>query len=131
MQRYDIVMINREAFPIFTPWFERMTHWRNSRLVFNFDDAIYVGHQDLSKLAHPLLYKFKHGAGVSEVIRWSAHVIAGSKHLATYARKYNDNVTVVPTVVDLAQYTYLPLKAKSGEPINIGWWGSRSTSPYL
>src|SRR6266404_6569954 len=131
LHNYDVVMINREAFPFFTPLMERLVHWRQPRMVFNFDDAIYVGHQDVSQLTHPLLYKFKHSAGVSEVVRRSAYVIAGSNHLAAYARQYNDSVTVVPTVVDLEQYTYLRPKPKQGEPINIGWWGSRSTSPYL
>ena len=131
IHRYDLVMINREAFPFFTPAIEKMVHWRQPRMVLNFDDAIYLEPEDVSHLTHPLLYKLKHSAGVREVVRRSAHVIAGSNQLAVYARQYNNNVSVVPTVVDLDQYTYLPRKPKPGGAINIGWWGSRSTSPYL
>ena len=131
MHRYDMVMINREVFPFFTPVMETLVFWRQPRVVFSFDDAIYEGHEDVSQLTHPWLYRLKHSAGVKQVIGRSAHVIAGSNHLAAYARQYNNNVSVVPTVVDLDQYTYLPRKPKAGTAINIGWWGSRSTSPYL
>ena len=131
LNRYDLVMINREAFPFFTPWVERAVLWRQSRVVFNFDDAIYVGHKDTADLPHPLLHRLKHSAGVSEVVRRSAHVIAGCETLAAYARQYNTSVSVIPTVVDLDQYTYVPRRAQEAAPITIGWWGSRSTSPYL
>ena len=131
LRDYDLVMVNREAFPFFTPWVERMVFWRQPRVVFNFDDAIYVGHQDTSEMPHPLLHRFKHSARVSEVVRHSAHVIAGSETLAQYARQYNPNVTMMPTVVDLNQYTYVAPKSSKDGPLTIGWWGSRSTSPYL
>jgi len=128
---YDLVMIAREAFPFFTPLVESVVLWLQSRVVFNFDDAIYVGHHDTSQMPHPLLHRFKHSARVSEVVRRSAHVIAGSETLAQYARQYNPRVTTIPTVVDLNQYTYILPKLGKEWPLTIGWWGSPSTSAYL
>jgi len=128
---YDLVLVNREAFPFFTPRFERMLFWGHPRVVFSFDDAIYEGHDDTSELPHPLLHKFKHSPRVSEVVRRSVHVIAGSETLAAYARQYNQSVSILPSVVDVEQFAYVPPKPRGGEPITIGWWGSRSTSPYL
>ena len=49
-----------------------------AKIIFSFDDAIYAGHEDVSTLNHPLLYRWKHGRGYDEVIRACDHVIAGN-----------------------------------------------------
>lgn len=131
LHRYDLVFVHREAFPFFTPLVERMAAQRHPRIIFSFDDAIYAGHEDTSDLPHPLLYRLKHGDGVREVVRRSAHVIAGCETLAAYARQFNEHVTIIPTVVDVEHYAYQPPKPRQVEPITIGWWGSWSTAPYL
>jgi glycosyltransferase involved in cell wall biosynthesis len=59
-----------------------------------------------------------------------AHVIAGNRTLAEHALQFNSQVSIIPTVVDLEQYAYQPVRA-AGEIVTIGWVGSRSTSPYL
>ena len=128
--RYDAVVIHREAFPFFCPAVERLVLSRRRKVIFSFDDAIHVGHQDEQRLKYPWIYKMKYGSGVNEVIRRSAHVIAGSKTLAGHALRFNPNVTVIPTVVNLDQYAYQP-RCASKEVLTIGWVGSRSTSPYL
>jgi glycosyltransferase involved in cell wall biosynthesis len=52
-------------------------------------------------------------------------VIAGNSFLADYAARFNHNVTVVPSSVDVAAY---PRSVNSNV---IGWIGSRTTLPYL
>ena len=131
LHRYDLVLVHREAFPFFTPFVERMAAQRHPRMIFSLDDAIYAGHEDTSDLPHPVLYRLKHGDGVKEVFRRSTHVIAGCETLAAYARQFNERVTIMPTVVDVEQHAYEPPKPRQREPITIGWWGSRSTAPYL
>jgi len=128
--RYDAVVIHREAFPFLCPAVERMVLRRRRKVIFSFDDAIYVGHQDTQTQKYPWIYRLKYGSGVNEVIRRSAHVITGSKTLAEHAVKFNSHVSIIPTVVDLNQYTYQPPRA-TNDVITIGWVGSRSTSPYL
>jgi glycosyltransferase involved in cell wall biosynthesis len=127
---FDAVVIHREAFPFLSPAVERMFLRRHRRVIFSFDDAIHVGHQDTPNQKYSWMYRLKYGSGVNEVMRASVHVIAGSDALAKHALQFNQKVSVVPTVVDLNRYPYEEPRVKV-EPITIGWVGSRSTSPYL
>jgi glycosyltransferase involved in cell wall biosynthesis len=127
----DLVVIHREAFPFLVPIFERLVLSCNPRVVFSFDDAIYVGHGDTSSLNHPWLYQLKYGSGVDEILRRCIHVIAGNRILAEYALQLNPNVSIVPTVVDCGDYRYKPPDLNGGRFLTIGWMGSRSTISYL
>lgn len=127
---YDIVYILREAFPFFCPFFERAILKRNANVVFDFDDALHIGHQNFEGHRYSPVYKFKYGTGVNEVLKACAFVIAGSPTLAEHARQFNPRVAVIPTVVDLERYSTHPQQHED-RPLTIGWMGSRSTSPYL
>jgi glycosyltransferase involved in cell wall biosynthesis len=65
------------------------------------------------------------------VIRGASAVIAGNEYLARYAREANSNVTLIPTVVDVARY--LPCTRKRGHDgrLVVGWIGSPSSAGYL
>lgn len=107
--RYDVVFVNRDLAGggIF---FEKRLWRKNRRIVFDYDDAIYLSWNE-------------------PAVRWmcshAAWITTGNEYLAEYARKYNNNVTVIPTVVDMVQY-----KKKSGpqqdigRPVRVGWMGS-------
>jgi glycosyltransferase involved in cell wall biosynthesis len=127
---YDLIVIHREAFPFLMPWMEERILNRNSKVIFSFDDAIYAGHTDRSVLNHPWLYKWKYGSGVDNVLRRSRAVIAGNSTLAEYALKFNSNVHIVPTVIDLENYQAVVPRVFPPR-IRIGWFGSNTTSPYL
>jgi glycosyltransferase involved in cell wall biosynthesis len=131
LSHFDLVVIHREAFPFFTPLLEKWVLLRHPKVIFSFDDAIYAGHNDVSTLNHPILYRLKYGRGVDEVVRGSLHVIAGNRILADYARQFNTRVSIVPTVVDCVQYPCKPARTDRSLPITVGWVGSRSTAPYL
>jgi hypothetical protein len=131
LSRFDVVVIHREAFPFFTPFVERWVLRSHSTVVYSFDDAVYRGHGDVSRLNHPWLYRLKYGRGYDEVIGRSAHVIAGSRILAEHASKHNDCVSVIPTVVDCDEVSYKPPRQYDSAPVTIGWMGSRSTARYL
>lgn len=128
---YDLVLINREAYPFFTPFVEKLVMAQCRNVVYNFDDAVYMGHGKLRGLGSPLLYKLKYGAGFNELLRNSKLVVGGSQALVDYALQFNSNVALVPTVIDLRAYVYNPRPVDSHEPITVGWIGSNSTSPYL
>ena len=130
LSSFDFVIIHREAFPFFAPYFENVVFNRHKKVIFSFDDAIYAGHEDASKLTHPTLYRWKHGHGYDEVIRRSAQIIVGNRILADYALKWNPNVSIIPTVVDTRQYWFKPVDSGHSR-LTIGWIGSPSTSPYL
>lgn len=129
--QFDLVVIHREAFPFLTPALESVVLRRSKKVMFSFDDAIYAGHQDVAGLNHPFLYRLKYGRGVDEILRRCVHVIAGNRILGDYARTFNPNVTVIPTVVDCDYYRYREPQGADEHPITVGWMGSRSTVSYL
>jgi glycosyltransferase involved in cell wall biosynthesis len=100
------------------------------KVIFDFDDAIHIGHRDTAATKYPWIYKFKYGPGVNGMLSRCAHVIAGNRTLAEHALQFNSQVSIIPTVVDLEQYAYQTPRIP-GDLLTIGWVGSRSTSPYL
>jgi len=55
--------------------------------------------------------------------------MVGNNYLAEYARRYNQNVTVIPTTIDTETYRVHPVRTPS--PPVIGWTGSYSTVQHL
>lgn len=93
--------------------------------VLDFDDAIWLPRQGGSRLLRALHRE----SAVQRLLRGAAAVTAGNQFLAEYAGRFNRNVTVVPTAVDVARYAVPP--ATAATEVNIGWIGSRTTLPYL
>jgi len=127
---YDAVVVLRGIFPFPWPALEKMVIRGHTKAVFDFDDAIHIGHRDTATTKYPWIYKFKYGPGVNTMLSDYAHVIAGNRTLAEHALQFNSHVTIVPTVVDLDQYAFRPPRTQS-DLLTVGWIGSRSTSPYL
>jgi glycosyltransferase involved in cell wall biosynthesis len=134
---YDIVVIHREVFPFFAPAVENLVlrcakqSRKRTQVIFSFDDAIYAGHEDVSSLTHPWLYRWKHGRGYDEAISGCDHVIAGNRILADYAGGLNPSVTVIPTVVECGKYQLRQVDPGRACCVTIGWMGSPTTAPYL
>jgi len=94
------------------------------RYVFDFDDALMVNDPSHAERASP-----ERERRVARMVRGAATVIAGNRHLAEQASRWNANVTVVPTTIDLAALpsptTHVP------EPETIGWIGTQPNLFYL
>jgi glycosyltransferase involved in cell wall biosynthesis len=125
-RKYDIVYVQREAFMLGTTFFERQFA-RKSKLIFDFDDAIWIpvistNNQSLSFL--------KNSSKTKELISLADMVFAGNAYLADYAKKYNEVVKIVPTTLDTTNHCPSPLKKQTNR-ICIGWSGSFSTIPHF
>ncbi len=104
----DLVFVNRDlaGSGIF---FEKRLLKRNARVIFDFDDAIFVGRNE-------------------PAVRWmcqnAAWVTPGNEYLAAYARRHSDKVTVIPTVIDTGRY--LPKRSNTVTDAlpRVGWSGS-------
>ena len=81
--------------------------------IFDFDDAIWV---------------YDGENNISEAISSSQKVIAGNEYLADFAKKYNENVFIIPSVINTEKL--FPYKNKS-EKFTIGWIGSVFNFQYL
>jgi glycosyltransferase involved in cell wall biosynthesis len=125
--RFDIVYLYREAALIGPAWLERLTRWRTSRLLYDFDDAIWLTY--VSPRNRYLSY-LKSPGKTRAICRMATTVTVGNETLAEFARSYNPNVTVVPSTVSLRAYRPRPQPPPRGIPV-VGWTGSHSSAQYL
>ena len=124
---YDIIFVQREAFMTFSTFFE----WRFSRsrakLVFDFDDSIWL--LDTSE-ANQIWQWMKSAKKTGRIISVSDMVFAGNNYLADYARQFNANTKIVPTTIDTSIF-----KRKTeyidNPRICIGWSGSHTTIKHF
>jgi len=121
VSKFDVIVVQIEALPRFPFILESVLVNGYRNVVLDFDDAFFVQYR-----GNPLLKnKF------SAMIRNARAVITGNESLASYALQFNDNVTVIPTVIDLDRYTPKGnYKRRDGRSV-IGWIGSYTTSVYL
>jgi glycosyltransferase involved in cell wall biosynthesis len=121
----DIVFLQKEVLPQAYPLIEEFIKKLNRKLVFDFDDAIFL----LPPKRRSFLYNFRYKSSIPRILRMSDYVIAGNEYLKQYALRFNGNVEVIPTSIDTE--IYFVKKKEKKDKINIGWIGSRSTIFYL
>lgn len=121
----DIVFLQKEVLPQAYPLIEELIKRLDRKLVFDFDDAIFL----LPPKRKSLLYNFRYKNSIPRILTMSAYVIAGNEYLKRYALKFNRNVEVIPTSIDTE--TYFVRKKEKKDKINIGWIGSKTTILYL
>ena len=106
---FDAVFLNRDLLEGSFAYEERLFRL-NRRVIFDFDDAIYLGQ------------KADHIGRICERASW---VIAGNETLASFARRHSDRVSVIPTVVDTSLYGADLIGApRPPGPVRVGWLGS-------
>ncbi|MBN1526113.1 MAG: glycosyltransferase [Candidatus Omnitrophica bacterium] len=124
---YDIVFIHREMFPIGPPLFEAALFLFGKKVIFDFDDAIYLPPEGSAKIMSMMKCPWK----TDFIIKHSSLVIAGNEFLRDHARLLNKNVSIIPTCIDTDKYNG-PGPAKGGkDDVVIGWIGSHTTRVYL
>jgi glycosyltransferase involved in cell wall biosynthesis len=101
--KYDAIMIGREL-PNLIGFLKTL----NPRLIFDLDDAIYLGS---SRTA------------VAQLASQAAVVVAGNRTLAKGVSEWSDSVKVIPTVVDPSAYRPAPAETNSAR-LRVGWVGS-------
>ena len=124
--KYDIIFICREAFLTGTTFFERNLINSKSKIVFDFDDAIW--HLDVSE-ANKSIGWLKAPRKTEKIIRLADLVFAGNNYLMEYAFNFNDNVKIIPTTIDTQKFDLPPRKAS--EVVCIGWTGSMTTIKHF
>ena len=104
----DVLYVQKRTFPkVILCALKRL----NPRIILDLDDAIY-----LRPARRPL---------VDAILRAAVVVVAGNDYLAEYARQFNEQVVVIPTVVDTDVYCPPLGPRHSGDDrVVIGWIGS-------
>lgn len=120
---YDIIFVQREAFMTGSCFFEKRFARSRAKLVFDFDDAIW--NHDVSD-ANRRFGWLKDPAKTEKIIAVSDLVIAGNRYLADYARRFNNNIIIIPTTIDTNEYRPVPVNRNLSKVV-IGWSGSITT----
>ena len=123
----DIVFIHLEASPLGIPIFESLFNYYNKPIIYDLDDAIYI--KDVSP-ANRLAYSLKSSSKIPKIITMSNYIIVCNEYLEEYAKRFNQNIKMIPTSVDTDKFTVKDYSVQNDKPI-IGWIGSHTTSPYL
>jgi len=104
----DVLYVQKRTFPkVILCALKRL----NPRIILDLDDAIY-----LRPARKPL---------TDAILRAAVVVVAGNDYLAEYARQFNEQVVVIPTVVDTDVYCPpLGPRHPGDDRVVIGWIGS-------
>ena len=123
---HDLVFIYREAHMLGFTWFEKRLKRNGSKIILDFDDSIWLN--DTSDGNRPLAW-LKKPSKTAEILRLSDIAFVGNDFLAAYARRFNQDVHVVPTTLDTTYFT--PRAKESDMSVCIGWTGSSTTLKHL
>lgn len=110
---FDLVFLQRTALPQ-TAWFEKAAARQGAKLIFDFDDSIFLG-----PTGEPDRHRER---AFTDAVRVSRHVIAGNRFLAERAAA-PEKTTVIPTVIDTDRFRP---GEEGGDPerVVIGWMGT-------
>ncbi|MBL4707832.1 MAG: glycosyltransferase family 4 protein [Flavobacteriales bacterium] len=123
---YDIIFIFREALLTASTYFEKQFASSKAKIIFDFDDAIWLPNVSAGNKALQLL---KRPSKTDEIIAHTDMVIAGNQYLADYALGFCNNVKVIPTTIDTSYH--IRKNRKQFDKICIGWTGTQTTLKYL
>ncbi|HBF87392.1 MAG TPA: glycosyl transferase family 1 [Bacteroidales bacterium] len=124
--KYDIIFIQREAFFIGTVLFEKLFKMSKAKIIFDFDDSIWLN--DVSE-GNKNLRWLKKPSKIKTIINIADIVFAGNNYLAVFAKKYNSNVKIVPTTIN-TNYHILKNRTEKSK-ICIGWTGTQTTLKHF
>ncbi|HNW90373.1 MAG TPA: glycosyltransferase family 4 protein [Bacteroidales bacterium] len=127
--RYDIVFIQREAYFIGPPFFEWLLKKFGAKIIFDFDDSIWLQNVSDANKKYQWLKSF---SKTSKIISYASMVFAGNQYLSDYAANYTDRkkIRIVPTTINTTEYFPSNLKNENGL-IRIGWSGSFTTIKHF
>jgi glycosyltransferase involved in cell wall biosynthesis len=119
---FDAVYVQCEVFPFVPVWLESALLAPAGNLVLDYDDAAFIPYD-----GRPFLR-----GKIPALMRRARTVIVGNGYLSQYASRYNERVSVIPTVVDLARYSpRQDYECRDERGLVIGWVGTPVTARYL
>lgn len=111
---YDAILMLRDPAPFSITWGLKYLKRLGKPIIYDFDDALHL------KNSRVITYW-----NMADV------VLAGNTYLASAAKKYCEDVRIIPTTVDLREYRPKDDYSLKDNRLRVGWLGSPSTAPYL
>jgi len=94
------------------------------KVIYDFDDAVMYSPN------HPATDKTSHFRLFRRTVKLADMVIAGNSYLAEHAKKFNNNIHILPTGLNTNEYS-LENQPSSDGKTRLVWIGSKSTLKYL
>jgi glycosyltransferase involved in cell wall biosynthesis len=118
---FDGVFLHKKCLNFFDA---RILRKHAKKLIYDFDDAVMYSPRapQSDRTSHYRL--FRRTATMADV------VIAGNSYLAEHAVRFNNNVHILPTGLDIGRYNIDVQKQVDGK-VRLVWIGSKSTLKYL
>lgn len=124
---YDAILVFREASLFGPAAYERLIAWSGKPIIFDFDDTIWSQDQ----VGNNGIFSRLHFFGKTKTLcRIAAAVTPGNEFLGAYARRWNDNVVIMPTSIELDDYPVIP-EPRDDRPFVVCWTGSTSTLAHF
>jgi glycosyltransferase involved in cell wall biosynthesis len=127
---YDVVVIYREAALIGPPVYEWLLSRNGVPIVYDFDDAIWTLPKRTTVSNNDAFRVLKFSGKTATICRLASVVTVGNEYLASWARRHNGAVHVVPTSIELGTYPAQP-PPEHDEPFTVVWSGTFSTLVHL
>jgi len=122
LPRYDIVFLQRKRLTGWRLWLLRR---RADRIVYDFDDSVMFRNSTArSPVSKTRRRRF------SRMLMASDAVITGNEYLKKEAMKYNSNVEVIPSPIDIERYAP-KFYDSQGDEVLLGWIGDHGSIHYL
>ncbi|WP_421763194.1 glycosyltransferase family 4 protein [Ekhidna sp.] len=121
---FDVVYIYRDAF-FFGTFFENWLRRKKIKIIYDFDDAIWLMDQNPNQ---GIFNKLKNPKKTASICKIADRVIVGNEYLANYASKFNEDVAIIPSTINFDDYQFDKI---TNDKICIGWTGSFSTIKHF
>ncbi len=126
-RNYDVVVVQKDVLPFGLLW---ILKFFNPKIIYEFDDAIWEPTPGEKKktLLMKLVFAYRSSL-LKRILKQSAAVLAENSYLAKYAKKFNDDVSIIAAPIDTQKY--IPSKRAKSDDVTIGWVGSPGTTYLL
>tara|TARA_Y100000590_G_C15584392_1_gene963595 strand:+ start:46 stop:1125 length:1080 start_codon:yes stop_codon:yes gene_type:complete len=130
INKYDLIYISMWVTPLGFTLFEKIVRRLNSKVIYDFDDAIFLD----SKTTESFNSSILRGSSKSKyLIKYSNHVILSSPYHLDYCRERNifHSATYIPCSLDLGRFVLKNINHQPDKKIVLGWTGTFSAIPFL
>jgi glycosyltransferase involved in cell wall biosynthesis len=128
LPRARVIVIQQK---LFAPFELSLIRRRCERLVYDVDDALWalhpaeVGQPGMAEKSAKIARRFAETCARVDL------VVAGNSYLAERAGKHQQNIFVLPTLIDTRTYTPAPPDANGVGPFRVGWMGTSGNLWFL